>query len=167
MRGAPVEGPDEVHRLGACWAEVMNRAGRMAVAVLGPLKDACPIAIDGSAVRVGIDPEFASELEVLQEPRNRRAVEKAVSQVLNRQVTVNFEGWHPKGQPPLAVVPADTAEDEPPPAAYEVETVAAPVVEEVDSAPRATPRHVDEWKRQPEVKKVMDLFNGTIVDVRE
>ena len=158
-QAAPDAGGD-VERLGQRWDQVVARAGRIAVAVKGALKDSCPVSVTADVVRVALDPEFASEMALFEQPRNRNAVERALSVVLDRAVTATFEVW--KAQP----VAAGVAPDEP----------AAAGTPEAESPSPCTPGEppgpggilaAQAWKKRPEVQKVLDVFNGTIVDVRE
>ncbi len=165
-REAAPDAAGDVRRLGARWSEVIDRAGRVAVAVRGPLRDACPAEIRDDVLRVAVDPEFAAELEILQEARNGRAVEKAVEQVLGRRLSVTFEVWQVRPVPP-ATGEADVLEEdeeEPPAAACEPELAPLP---EPHEGPRPSAGTLEAWRQRPEVKKMLDLFKGTIVDVKE
>ena len=125
------------------------------MAVQGALKDACPSGVEGDTVHIDFDPEFATELSLFESPRNRKAVERSLANVLKRPVTATFQVGKER--------PAQVAETRAPEEEYsvDVETPAAP-------EPQPTRKgNAQAWKQRDEVKQVLDMFNGTIVDVRE
>ncbi len=135
------------------WPKIVAHAGRIAVAVQGALKDASPVAVEGNTVHIDFDPEFATELSLFESPRNRKAVERSLANVLKRPVTATFQAGKEK---PAQVEEVSGSEEE-----YSAESPAEP-------QPR--PRRkgsAQAWKQRDEVKQVLDMFNGTIVDVRE
>ncbi len=148
---SPPPAGDEVAKLTAQWPQIVAHAGRIAVAVQGALKDAVPTGVDGDTVHIDFDPEFASELQLFESPRNRKAIERSLAGVLGRAVTATFQTWKEK--------PARVAEAPTPAQSY---TAAPP------SDPAPTRKgNAQAWKQREEVKQVLDMFNGTIVDVRE
>jgi hypothetical protein len=149
----PAPQGDEVALLTAQWSKIVAHAGRIAVAVQGALKDAWPAAVEGDTVHIDFDPEFASELSVFESPRNRKAVERSLTNVLKRPVTATFQEGKER--------PAQVQESPAPEETYRAATPAEPV-------PRpARKGNAQAWKQRDEVKQVLDMFNGTIVDVRE
>jgi DNA-binding NtrC family response regulator len=104
------------------------------------------------------DSEFTGDVRVLETTRNRMAVQAAVKDVLGRAVSV-------------------TVREKPGPAAGPAEGEAPPADAEPDAAPPAAPppaagtpkkkRTTREWAEEPAVRKVMEMFSGSIVDVKE
>jgi len=142
----------ELALLLAQWPQIVAHAGRIAVAVQGALKDAAPTAVVDDTVHIGIDPEFESELTLFESPRNRKAVERSLAAVLNRPVAIVFQA--------LKARPSQVAEV---PAPSDVYSAVPPD----DSASATRKGDPQAWKQREEVKQVLDMFNGTIVDVRE
>jgi hypothetical protein len=82
-------------------------------------------------------------------------VERSLANVLKRPVTATFQVGKEK--------PAQVAEATAPEEEYTAEPEAP-----AEPAPRPARRgNAQAWKQRDEVKQVLDLFNGTIVDVRE
>jgi len=144
---------DELAKLTKQWPKIVAHAGRIAVPVQGALKDACPAAVEGDTVHIDFDPEFATELSLFESPRNRKAVERSLTNVLKRPVTATFQVGKER--------PAQVAEAPAPEQEYSVETPAEP------EPPPMRKGNAQAWKQRDEVKQVLDMFNGTIVDVRE
>jgi len=84
---APVrDAADELETLRAGWREVIDRVGRMSAVARVPLVDARPMAIEGDAVTVAFDSEFAGEIGGFDNARNRTALEHALTEALGRSV---------------------------------------------------------------------------------
>ena len=145
---------DELAKLKQQWPKIVANAGRIAVAVQGALKDAGPVGVEGDTVHIDFDPEFAVELSLFESPRNRKAVERSLANVLKRPVTATFQVGEEEA--------AQVAEVAAPEAAYRAE----PAPEDA-APPTARTGNAQAWKQRDEVKQVLDMFNGTIVDVRE
>ncbi len=145
---------EELATLKAQWPDIVAHAGRIAVAVQGALTDGCPVAVEGDTVHLDFDPEFASELSLFESVRNRKAVERSLSNVLNRPVNATFQ----VGRETAAHVAETPAPEE----AYSAKSAPAE-----PGLPPMRKGSAQAWKQRDEVKQVLDMFNGTIVDVRE
>jgi len=139
--------PPDAHQLLALlkrkWPEVADRAGRMFMAVRAPLKDATPLRVDGNKVVIGVDPEFPTSLEVLQQAPAHKAVMHAIAHFANATVGVDFE---------LAEAAAPAAAKEP----------AKPPV-----SVRPSDKDAQSLVNDPVVKKVLEQFNGQVVEIRK
>ena len=157
--------PDEVdtdrdlQALLSGWQDVLQQVARFAAMAKRVLADARPVEVTPEKVVVALDPEFAGELDALQSPRNRKAVEQVLSKVLHRRVVPEFIVGQSGLMDTPAAPPASTAVvQEPAPEPYETEASEAPV---------ASARSLQEWSDEPAVRKTLDMFNGSIEDVRE
>ncbi|MBN1321052.1 MAG: DNA polymerase III subunit gamma/tau [Thermoleophilia bacterium] len=138
------------------WHEIVERVGHAAVLAKGYLLDAKPARIEGQVVTVGFDPEFAANKEKIDFPRNRKAIQRAMSDILRRDVSVEFCVLDAKSTVPGDIKMADSARDT---ASGEGEPKKPP-----SPASRKTKQ---EWIQNPAVRKTLDMFDGDIVDVRE
>ncbi len=146
--------PDALGALQAQWKEIVDRVGAVAPLARGYLKDAYPAAVDGDRVTIAFDPEFASSREKIDVPRNARALQKVLEEVLRRPVGVEFKvaaASGPSAPAPRASVPAHA------PAA---DDAAAP------AAGKGGKSRAD-WMKDPAVKRTLEAFSGDIVDIRE
>jgi len=100
------------------------------------LKDVRPLEVSLRRVTVGLDPEFATELERLNNPHVRLQFAKTLGEVLERDVEVE-----------VRLLPA--ADPSPP----------NPDAGSVSELQRR-------WLQDPTVFKVMEAFSGQIVEVR-
>ena len=149
---------DELKMLIEKWHEIVERVGHAAVLAKSYLMDAKPIQVTGSSVTIGFDPEFADDKSKIDFPRNRKAVQKVLGEVLRRDVSVEFSVMDAK-----STLPGDTK--------LENVTAAAPAPAHSATDPKgkakAPYKTKQEWIGNPTVRKTLEMFNGDIVDVRE
>jgi len=155
----PAPADKELAKLKAEWGSLVEKVGRHAVGVKGALRDAQPVAIDNLHLTIGYAPEFAEEMENFKSPRTRAALQHVLKSMLRREIAVEFEAVEdlaptvrPQPEPPAETVYA-VPESEP-------ERVAEPAATEKQQRTRS------EWQQNADVQKVLDTFNGTIMDVR-
>jgi hypothetical protein len=149
----PVEVKDELAALVKDWHALVERVGHAAPLAKSNLLDAAPVAINGSQVVIGFDPEFADRVEQVALPRNRAALQKVLGEALRRSVTVEFKL--------LPSSPGEPAAPPPPPAATTAPAEAAP------AAAKGPLRGRHKWMAQESVQKTLDMFNGRILDIKE
>lgn len=158
VTAVPVDAAADLALLKERWAEVVSKAGRIAVMTAGVLRDSRPLGVTRDGVAIGIDPEFEADIDKFTVSRNRKAVEHAIRDVLGRDVAVTCEVADVI--PVAATEPAPV--EEPP-----MVSGALPVADEPQGSPAsAIKTRIQDWVRVPEVEKVLDMFNGTVIDVR-
>ena len=126
------------------WDEVVERVGMISVAAKGSLSDAYPIKAEDDVVTIGFEPEFAHDIDRFKNMRNRKAVEKALERALGNSVTVLF-AVAPEGVIKLASERKQHAPQE----SAGIEKTAKHVVDD------------------PVVQKAMEMFEGSILEVRK
>jgi DNA polymerase-3 subunit gamma/tau len=164
---SPAPGPaqpagtgDEIQSLLGRWHEIVQKVGILAPLAKNCLIDAKPVDVTPQKVRIGFDPEFAESKEKIDFPRNIKAVQKVLSDCLERSLEVEFFVMDAS-----STLPGDTrfAADE---EREEAEPAPGPPPEK-KKKPRDPARSKREWIRDPVVRKTLELFNGQIVDIRE
>ncbi len=133
------------------WRNIVEKVGKMAVGSKSFLLDAAPVKIDKNSVTVGFDPEFAEDIKKFDVPRNRKALEHVLSVVLKRPVSVILNVASPaeRGQK------TDVAD----------RTSRKPVQSPAPSKGQAKTKR--DLIDNPTVQKALDIFDGTVMDVRE
>ena len=151
---APAPQPEpgtELERLTAEWHDLAEKVGKMAALAKGLLLDARPLEVRLDKVVIGFDPEFSKNLERMQNPHYLRAVQSVLGQVLKRAVGIELRLIQNDGKP--VDVPADhTAENTP---------------DSQGGGGGRGPKPKQEWMKDPVVRKALEIFNGSIVDIRE
>ena len=123
----------------------------MAALAKGLLLDARPLEVRADKVVIGFDPEFSKNLERMQNPHYLRAVQSVLGQVLKRAVGTELRLIQNDGKP--VDVPADhTAEK---------------ATDPQGGGGGRGPKPKQEWMKDPVVRKALEIFNGSIVDIRE
>jgi DNA polymerase III gamma/tau subunit len=172
-REPPAPG-DELELLRRRWADVAARVNKMAPLARGCLKDAVALGIEGDTVSVGFDPEFSAEIERFKQPRNHRALCKALAEVLHRKVNVSFASQAAAREPAETPPPpsSEAAADEGADACSQTPSAPPPPRTERGSAAAAgrtskpSARALRDWVKEPAVRETVDLFEGMVTDVR-
>jgi DNA polymerase-3 subunit gamma/tau len=154
-------------KLRAQWPAIAQKVGRMAVMAGSALADARPLDVAEDRVVLAFDREFSENAAKFDVPRNRKALEHAISEVLGRKVVVEFrlvdraadpvKGESNRGALSSGGGVSDAEDVEP-----EAEGGEAPPAPPLRAAGKAAAEVV----RRPEVEKVLDLFSGSVVEVR-
>ncbi len=157
-RSAPAVSPEQCQtdhqRCYAHWHDLIEQVTHAAPLAGRYLVDAKPLLVSATSVTIGFDPEFADELENIDVPRNRKALQKVLSRFLHRDITVNFKVMA-EGE----TLPGDIKL----PAGH---AASARAKKEKPSDPAALTAE-QRWIRDPVVRKVLEEFNGEIIDIRE
>jgi DNA polymerase-3 subunit gamma/tau len=146
-----VPAANELEALTANWHDITEKVGRMVSLARNQLLDSRPLEVTADKVVIGFDPEFSKSMERLQSPQSLRAVQNVLSQVLKRQVGVDLKLIPPDGA--RVDVPAD----------HTVEQAVKPQ----GPAGAKVPRSKQDWVQEPVVRRALEIFNGSIVDIRE
>lgn len=144
-------GENEFDLLNGNWRDIVEKVGKMAVGSKSLLLDARPIGVDGNKVTIGFDPEFADSIEKFDIPRNRKALEHVLGAILKRTVS--------------AVMKVSAQVDHEHKA--EVSGAAARKPATPPSAAKGQAKTKRDLIDDPTVQKALDIFDGTVMDVRE
>jgi DNA polymerase-3 subunit gamma/tau len=150
----PVEESNEQYDLQTLkrgWQDIIEQMSKKAVLARSILVDARPVKVEADCVIIGFDSEFPEEMERFQIGRDRRALEQTLSNLLGRKVKADFT---------LVQGHLDSAE----------KRVAGTVQVEKDVRPAqhdAQSASTRDWSKEDAVRKILDTFNGSIVEVRE
>ncbi|MGI6088120.1 MAG: DNA polymerase III subunit gamma/tau [Kiritimatiellia bacterium] len=156
----------EHQRLLREWPSIVERVGRAAIRARTYLLSAAPLSVQGDKVVIGVDREFADRQEQLEQPRNRTAIQKSVSEVLRRPVDVVFELCDQL--PDLGIAPTGKSAPQPNAAGRKVKAASAPSAGEApQKASDAGKSSMHKWMADEKVQKVLDTFNGSIQEIRE
>jgi predicted transcriptional regulator len=143
---------NELDDLTAQWRDQIVERVKREVTMAGiALLDARPLAVEQNRVVIGFDPQFARKLEQIKIPTYHAAVQKIMVQFLKRPVNVECVLMTGDG---AADVPAD----------HTVDKVGAP---KPSAGVPTHPKTRQDWHQEPVVRKTLEFFNGSIVDIRE
>jgi DNA polymerase-3 subunit gamma/tau len=101
-----------------------------------------PLGLQGNVLVIGFDPEFVDRKEFADRPRNIEVLQAKLKEKLRMDVALKFQAAEPASPPPAK--PA----------------VAGKTAEPVK-------KNLDDFKNDPLIKKALEIFKGTIVEVRK
>lgn len=184
---------EELAHLLKAWPELVEKVSKAVSLARSCLLDARPSAVTRDRVTIGFDPEFAERLEQAGLPRTRAALQKNLSELLRRPVTVDlklFAERLPDQEPPAEKTASSPGHVQPAPSAGPPESRSASSAPNrgASGAPHhslaqasgvsdaATPggragkpslQQKQKWFKDPAVQQTMDMFDGDIQEIRE
>ncbi|MBU4198717.1 MAG: DNA polymerase III subunit gamma/tau [Verrucomicrobia bacterium] len=153
---ASAAGPHELALLEKEWHAIVERVGKAAPLAKGNLLDAFPAVVSGGQVTIGFDPEFPDRVEQAAMPRHRAALQKVLSEVLHRTMVAEFKIMERRKSDAGAASELLSANS----------AVASPAAG-VKASGKGPPRGKHKWMAQESVQKTLDMFNGSIMDIKE
>ena len=148
------------------WTNLIAAIGRASPFTRGYLIDAHPVSFEKNVLTIGFDPEFADHLGLVDNARNHTLIATKLAEFGHANAMIKFikaeapAGWDRKAvaaTPPPAPVAAQAATPND-------KTVAAAPAAEKKTVPVAFSK--DDFKNDPLIQKALEIFKGTIVEVR-
>lgn len=164
---APIH-PTAAGDLPQLWSQLVEAVGRVSSFTRSYLLNAHPVSFDKSVFTIGFDPEFEDYLGLVDNSKNQALLATKLAELGHANARIKFiKADRPvnverPAAAPVAVTKAPTA-PAPKPAAAATATVPAPAAEK---NPTAITFNKDEFKNDPLIKKALEIFKGTIVEVR-
>ena len=152
------------------WARLIEAVGKVSAFTRSYLLDAHPVSFEKNVFTIGFDPEFEDKIGLVDNSRNHTLLATKLAELGHANAMIKFVkadapvGWQrsvataPSPAPAVAPKPAPAV-----PATKNAEATPAPAAEK-KSAP--VPFNKDEFKNDPLIKKALEVFKGTIVEVR-
>jgi hypothetical protein len=133
--------------------------------------EAHPVSLAKNLFTIGFDPEFASQLELVNNSKTHSLLQTKLQELGHAGVQIKFiQAERPVGRatpPDVEAAPAEPAPASVPaatPAPPLATAKAAPAAKKDKPAPAAV--NLDEFKKDPLIQKALEVFRGTIVEVR-
>jgi DNA polymerase-3 subunit gamma/tau len=156
--------------LSELWRKLVDAVGRASKFTQSYLKSAHPVAFEKNVLTIGFDPEFADMLGLVDNSHNHTLLATKLAELGHANAMIKFvkaeapAGWDrkPVAAPPP---PAPAAAQAAPSTAPDKPVEAAPAAPaEKKTAPVAFSK--DDFKDDPLIQKALEIFKGTIVEVR-
>ncbi len=156
--------------LAGLWAKLIEAVGRVSPFTRGYLIDAHPVSFEKNIFIIGYDPEFADHLGLVDNVRNHTLLATKLAELGHVNTMIKFikaeapAGWERKtvaATPPPAPVTAKVA---PTSSLAKLAEAATAAPAEKKTAPVTFNK--DEFKNDPLIQKALEIFKGTIVEVR-
>jgi DNA polymerase-3 subunit gamma/tau len=164
----PAPAPVAAGNLTALWTQLVEAVGRASAFTRSYLLDAHPVSFEKNVFIIGFDPEFEDKISLVDNSRNHTLLSTKLAELGHHGAMIKFikadapAGWQRPAVPASAPTPV-TSTAKPSTAAKSNESVPAPALEK---KPAPILFNKDEFKNDPLIKKALEVFKGTIVEVR-
>lgn len=169
---AVVAAAPTTENLNALWSSLIEAVGRVSPFTRGYLIDAHPVSFEKDVLVIGFDPEFEDHLGLVDNARNHTLLATKLAELGHPKAMIKFikavapAGWArptvPVAPPPPAAKPASAPTTTPAPAQP---TEAAPA-QVPEKKPAMVPFSKEDFKNDPLIQKALEVFKGTIIEVR-
>jgi DNA polymerase-3 subunit gamma/tau len=132
------------------WSYAVEHLGKVTPLAKTYLVGTRPLGLQGNVLVIGFDPAFADRREFVDTGRNRELLQSKLKEKLRMDVSLKFEVA--EGVAPLPSKPRPVAQGAPAGAG---------------KTPEPLKTNLDDFKNDPLIKKALEIFKGTIVDVRK
>ena len=135
--------------LDEAWEYAVEHLGKVTPLAKSYLVGTRPLGFQGGILRVGFDPEFADRKEFADRPRNIEVLQAKLKEKLRMDVALKFEVTE------AAASPAPRA------------SASGPTKPAAGKAAEPVKKNLDDFKNDPLIKKALEIFKGTIVEVKK
>ncbi|HZL77953.1 MAG TPA: DNA polymerase III subunit gamma/tau [Candidatus Limnocylindrales bacterium] len=152
------------------WSRLIDAIGRVSPFTRGYLIDAHPVSFEKNVLTIGFDPEFADHLGLVDNARNHTLLATKLAELGHANAMIKFikaetpANWNRKtvaAPPPPAPVATQPA-----PATASAKPVEAAPTAPAEKKPAPVVFNKEDFKNDPLIKKALEIFKGTIVEVR-
>jgi DNA polymerase-3 subunit gamma/tau len=157
--------------LAELWSSLIEAVGRASSFTRSYLLNAHPVSFEKNVLVIGFDPEFEDHLSLVDNSRNHSLLQTKLAELGRQNAMIKFikaeapVGWQRPAATPIAPAPASTGS--PQTSAASQQTQASPKsTPAAEKKPAPVPFNKEEFKNDPLIKKALEIFKGTIVEVR-
>ena len=171
---APAAAAPTTANLHELWSSLVEAVGRVSPFTRGYLIDAHPVSFDKNILVIGFDPEFEDHLGLVDNARNHTLLATKLAELGHPKAMIKFikaeapAGWIRTTVAAAPPPPAAAAKPAPPPTkasvtAQPAEVAPAPAAEKKTAS---VPFSKEDFKNDPLIQKALEVFKGTIIEVR-
>ncbi len=172
---APVAAVPVAGNLTELWSRLMEAVGRASPFAYGYLTNAHPVSFEKNVLVIGYDPEFEDQIGLVDHSRNHTLLSTKLAELGHANAMIKFikaeapVGWNRKPvaaptPPPAAAKPAPVPASATAPAKSKDAAPAPAATGEKKTA--AVPFSKEDFKNDPLIQKALEVFKGTIIEVR-
>ncbi len=161
---APVQPISMAGDINSVWPQVMQLLKQKNSFTRSLFNDAFPVSLDAKFLVIGFDSSMPDHLSVVDNSKNKQALEASLKEIGHAQVSVKFiltkapAGWVPPAEAALefsASKPSVSVPSSPVAAAEPKKEKVVPVI-----------LNKEDFQNDPLIKKALELFKGEIIEVR-
>jgi len=152
------------------WSRLIDAIGRVSPFTRGYLIDAHPVSFEKNVLTIGFDPEFADHLGLVDNARNHTLLATKLAELGHANAMIKFikaeapANWDRKAV--AATPPPAPVATKPAPTTASAKPVAAAPAASAEKKTAPIAFNKEEFKNDPLIKKALEIFKGTIVEVR-
>ena len=160
----PARVPSGNSDLEKLWHNIIDAAGRVSPFTRSYFLEAHPVSLTKSVFTIGFDPQFADHLGLVDNAKNKTLIATKLAELGHAEMQVKFVvAEAPEHRViPAAVAPVPTAAL----AAAAPSDKPAPVAAKPAPKTESTVLNPNDFKNDPLIKQALEIFKGTIVEVR-
>jgi len=147
---SPADSGTSAASIDEAWHYAVEHLGKVTPLAKTYLIGTRALGMKAGVFTVGFDPEFADRREFVDTARNRDLLQARLKEKLHADVSLKFEVT--EAAAPAVTRPVKASE-----------TKAAPAARSAGEAPGSP----DDFKNDPLIKKALEIFKGTVVEVRK
>jgi hypothetical protein len=150
------------------WARLIEAVGKVSSFTRSYLSNAHPVSFEKNVLVIGYDPEFADHLGLVDNSRNHTLLATKLAELGHHGAMIKFikaetpAGW----QRPAIVAPTPAATATVAAGTSSTGTPAVPAATAKPAAPAPIAFDKEAFKNDPLIKRALEVFKGTIVEVR-
>ncbi len=154
--------------LDALWAQMLEAVGRASPFTRSYLLEAHPVSFVNNLFVIGFDPEFSDHLALVDNARNHTLLQTKLSELGHPGAQFKFVKAEAPANRPVPVAPTAPVAATPTPKVTAPVAVAkpAPAASQVKEKTSPIQFNKDDFKNDPLIQKALEVFKGTIVEVR-
>ncbi len=160
----PASGHSDLELL---WRNIIDAVGRVSPFTRSYFLEAHPVSLTKSLFTVGFDPEFADHLGLVDNSKNKTLITTKLAELGHADLQVKFIIAEASKlrviPPPSAPAPAPAPA---PAAAPTGQSTPAPAATKPALKPESTVLNPNDFKNDPLIRQALEIFKGTIVEVR-
>ena len=156
--------PSPPGNLSDLWIRIVDAVGKVSPFARTYLQEAHPVELGKKVFTIGFDPEFADHAGLVDNSKNRTLIQTKLRELGCGDLQVKFV---------VSSAPSNWARNEPrEPEQSAPEPVAPPpktnesAKDSIPEKPANEPVSTDDFKNDPLIKEALEVFKGTIVEVR-
>jgi hypothetical protein len=163
----PLPAPGNLPEL---WTRLIEAVGRVSAFTRSYLLNANPVSFEKNVLVISFDQEFEDYIGLVDNVRNHALLQTKLAELGHANALVKFIRAEapapgaisaPKPAPTKAAPPKKSA-----PATADTPTENAPAPAAPEKKTASVPFNKDDFKNDPLIKKALEVFKGTIVEVR-
>ena len=153
--------------LHSLWTNLLEAIGRASPFARSYFLEAHPVSFEKNVFTIGFDPEFADHIAMVDNTKNHALIATKLAELGHPGAQIKIlKAERPDSSPAAVTVPVAAA---PVAAAPSIASAPAPATAR-PAAPAPAPKPVqldpNDFKNDPLIKKALEVFKGTIVEVR-